>query len=66
MVVKNLQIKLIDFGESEHPNVKRSNLSVILDYDPGFTFPFSAPELYQRNPKITDKCDVFSIGVVLF
>ena len=38
-----------------------------LEYKPGFTIPYSSPEIfYNENHHFTTKSDVFSLGVMMF
>ncbi len=45
LVYRDYIVKLIDFGDSYHKSVcdKKSNNKFNLDYNPGFTLPFSPP-----------------------
>ena len=44
IVTKLLIPKIIDYGESFHPQIcKESKNSFNIDYNPGFTFPYVAP-----------------------
>jgi serine/threonine protein kinase len=58
MIYCNMLIKLIDFGEAYHPELP--------PHKPGYTIPYSPPEMYIRGGKFTTKSDVFSFGVLLF
>ena len=38
-----------------------------LAYKPGFTIPYSSPEIFSNETKyFTSKSDVFSLGVIMF
>lgn len=48
LVNSNYITQLIDFGESYHKRVcGRGNLNLNLDYNPGYTLPFSFPEKFS-------------------
>jgi len=36
------------------------------DYAPGFTIPYSPPEIFDGNETIFSKSDVFSMGIVFY
>lgn len=64
MLFHNLIVKLIDFGESYHPEVCSKNNHL---HKPGFTIPYSSPEIFSNETKnFTSKSDVFSLGVIMF
>ena len=70
MIMKDLQVKLIDFTESFHPKVcKESIFSNILDYDPGFSMPYASPEVFDRRYFKEYRAynwsqDMFSFGIL--
>ena len=48
MVTRLLFPKIIDFGEAFHPEVcTKGKFFSQVDYVPGYTFPYVAPEVYQ-------------------
>ena len=70
MMTKNLIPKIFDFGQSYHNQVCNK------DFTPGFTFPYVAPEIYQRflrimlkkDPEIvlySQKQDVYALGIII-
>jgi serine/threonine protein kinase len=65
MIYKKMMIKLIDFGESYHPNIKSTYL-INWDHQPGFSVPYSAPENYNFSTTYTHKNDIFSLGIILY
>ena len=65
IMINNLKVKLIDFGESFHPDFKESKPYLIEDFKPGFTLPYSAPQNYLLQESYTSKNDVFSLGAIL-
>ncbi len=68
MLYHNLLVKLIDFGESYHPEVcSKSKTLHNQGHKPGFTIPYSSPEIFSNETKFfTSKSDVFSLGVIMF
>lgn len=64
MLNRKLGLKLIDFGESYHPELVGTDCSYV-DHEPGFTMPFSAPENYEGYKTYSYKNDVFSVGVIM-
>jgi hypothetical protein len=44
----------------------RVHIFAILDYKPGFSAPYNAPEIYDDVIDFSDKNDVYSIGVILY
>ncbi len=67
MVVDDLSVKLIDFGEAYCPKVlsKYKNDS-IFKYRPCKTYPYSSPEAYCRSKNFTFQQDIYSFGVIAF
>ena len=64
MMAPDLLVKIIDFGEAYHPAVCKEEGA---NYRPGFTPPYSPPEIYSRGKmEFTSKSDVYSLGVVMF
>jgi serine/threonine protein kinase len=59
LLQKKMMIKVIDFGESYHPDLKHK-------HNPGFTQPYSAPEIYNCPAHYSSPSDVFSLGVILY
>jgi len=53
-------LKLIDFGESYHPE-----LCSKINYKPGYTLPYSCPEIKQNMKSFTEKSDIFSLGIIM-
>lgn len=68
IVVSDLMTKIIDFSESYHPQIcEKGKFHHILDYLPGLSLPYSAPETLLKNQiEYSEKCDVFSLGVIMF
>jgi serine/threonine protein kinase len=60
LMYHNMLVKIIDFGESYHPDICDK------DFCPGFTVPYSCPELYSDHRSYTSKADIFSIGVIFY
>lgn len=63
-------VKLIDFGESYHPETSKkygaSKNKKDFRYNPGKTVPFTAPEVYSRTDDFSSQQDIFSLGVIAF
>lgn len=59
LLQKKMMIKVIDFGESYHPDLKYK-------HNPGFTQPYSAPEIYNCPNHYSSPSDVFSLGVIIY
>ncbi len=66
LVNSNYITQLIDFGQSYHQKLcgKGNNFNN-LDYNPGYTLPFSFPEKFSAK-EFTNKSDMFSFGVLTF
>lgn len=54
----DLQVKLLDFGESYHPEVEK--------FKPGFTIPYACPEVHSGCSEFSIKSDLYSFGILLF
>lgn len=76
MVCAGLITKIIDYGEAYHRDVcPKSTICGYIDYTPGFTFPYVAPEVFIRflrqstrredGLQFSEKQDVFALGIVL-
>ena len=64
---QKMLIKLIDFGESYHPQVNDYGIHhPYAGFVPGFTVPYSSPELFSNSKSFSSKSDVFSMGVIFF
>ena len=67
LVEAKLAVKIIDFGESYHPDVHSLIQKSKKKYKPGFTLPYAPPEAFKKEEKSpTEAYDVFSIGVIIF
>lgn len=53
MVSNDLCVKIIDFGESYHPKITEKYLNTNpkkdFKYNPGKTYPYTAPEVFKRS-----------------
>ena len=56
----NSTIKIIDFGDAHHYTEDKRKMQEVMHKSPNYT----APEVYDGN--YTEKCDIWSIGVILF
>jgi serine/threonine protein kinase len=65
MVHCNMLVKIIDFGESHHPELASTPLFTV-DRRPGYTVPYSPPEIFAKGAGYSCKSDVFSLGVLIF
>lgn len=61
LVGRGLLLKLADFGEAYHRNLFREGHC----YHPGFTFPYTAPEVFHRKVRYSPAVDMFSFGQLL-
>lgn len=66
LVNPNYITQLIDFGESYHSKFCDKGMQFNnLDYNPGYTLPFSFPEKFTSKA-FTSKSDMFSFGILTF
>jgi len=61
VVAKDMLIKLIDFGESYHPEVCKAK---DYHYKPAYTIPYVSPERLRKEP-FSSKMDIFSFGLLM-
>lgn len=56
MVCRNLITKIIDYGEAYHPEIcdKSKYRCYYLDFSPGYTFPYVAPEVFTLFEDIAE------------
>jgi serine/threonine protein kinase len=52
-------VRLIDFGQSVHPKLGLSS-------KPGVSIPYSAPEFFSRYKFSPERCDIYSLGTMIF
>lgn len=62
LVCKDYLTKLIDFGEAYSSKVLTSSGK----FKRGYTFPFCAPEYFERKNDFSGKQDVFSLGIIIW
>ena len=61
IILKDFLTKIIDFGESFHPEVNKKN------FHPGFTLPYCAPEVFDLvHNGFNYQQDVFSFGILMY
>lgn len=68
MVVKDLLVKIIDFGEAYHKGTTNKLVQNAGKgaYSPGRTFPYAPPETSQRVTDFTSQQDMYSLGVIIY
>lgn len=59
LIGRNQLLRVADFGESYHSSCRGP------DYRPGFTVPYSPPEIFQPQVLYHSKLDVYSFGMML-
>jgi serine/threonine protein kinase len=66
LLARNHVLKLTDFGESYHKEICPAGTSLYHSgYYPGFTMPYTAPEIFNKEIKYDPSADVFSFGQVI-
>lgn len=69
MLIDNkMVVKITDFGESFHKNLEPYLKSKGRDCKPGFTFPYTPPEIFLKKDKHFKEAtyDMFSLGFIIF
>ena len=69
MVLPELMIKVIDFGDAYSPKVTPKYFKPekhMFKYNPGKTLPFTSPEMFSRSNNLTGSQDIFSLGIMAF
>ena len=70
MVVNDMMVKIIDFGQAYSPKTTPKYLEKGkgpgFKYNPGKTYPFCPPEVFSRSNDLTSQQDVFSLGIIAF
>ncbi len=60
LVSKQLNVQLTDFGEAFLIN--EDNMTT---HRHAYTVPYCAPEIFANQPQLTEKVDVYAIGVCI-
>lgn len=61
-------VKITDFGESYHSSLQPYLKSKGRDCKPGYTFPYTPPDIFLKNTKYYKEAtyDMFSLGFIIF
>lgn len=60
LISSGLLLRVNDLGEAYHPDVCGPS------YQPSFTPAYSSPEAYHQTGKLSDRSDVYSLGVTIY
>src|SRR4030095_13258677 len=63
---KHMQIKLCDFGLSGTFTILSRGSEASVEHHMVGTYPWMAPELFDKNPKVGRKCDIYSFAMTIW